>query len=221
VSALLVGEVPPGVVTVMSTGPVSAGAVAVSEVGELYVAVAASRPKSTIDPATNPVPVMVTVVPPPLGPVLGLTDVTVGTGSNVNRSAALVAEVPPVVVTVTSAVPAVSAGAVAVIEVAELTVTSVAACPVPNETVDPATKLVPVIATDVPPAVGPDDGLTAVTVGAAEAAWALQPISRNRQAASVSARRASCRAALEHGGAAACSPGRSRSLTRVHVPTHR
>ena len=62
-------------------------------------------------------------------------------------SAALVAEVPPGVVTVMSTVPAGSAGAVAVIEVAELTVTLVAAWPVPNATVEPATNPVPVILT--------------------------------------------------------------------------
>ena len=76
------------------------------------------------------------------------------------------AEVPPGVVTVTSIVAADSAGAVAVIEVGELTVTPVAAWPVPNATVEPATKLVPVIVMVVAPAVGPALVLIAVTVGA-------------------------------------------------------
>ena len=36
------------------------------------------EPKFTVAPATNPVPVIVTVLPPATGPVLGLTPVTVG-----------------------------------------------------------------------------------------------------------------------------------------------
>ena len=81
-------------------------------------------------------------------------------------SALLVAEVPPALVTVTSTVPAASAGATAVIELAELTVTLVAAT-LPKLTVLPATNPVPVIATEVPPVVVPLVGLTAVTVGGA------------------------------------------------------
>ena len=73
-------------------------------------------------------------------------------------------DVPPALVTVTSTLPAASAGAVAVIEVAELTVTLEAAVE-PNLTVLPAANPVPVIVTEVPPAVGPNVGLTAATVG--------------------------------------------------------
>jgi hypothetical protein len=74
-----------------------------------------------------------------------------------------VAEVPPGVVTVTSTVPA-PAGDVAVIEVAELTVTPVADAP-PNFTAVAPLKLVPVIVTKVPPATGPPVGEIDVTVG--------------------------------------------------------
>ena len=56
------------------------------------------------------------------------------------------------------------AGAVAVIEVAQLTVTPVAAV-VPNFTAVTPVKLVPVMVTEVPPPVGPRVGLTPVTVG--------------------------------------------------------
>ncbi len=56
------------------------------------------------------------------------------------------------------------AGAVAVSEVAEATVTPVAATP-PKATVAPLAKLVPVTVTTVPPAAGPLDGLMALTVG--------------------------------------------------------
>jgi len=79
-------------------------------------------------------------------------------------SAVPVADDPPALVTVTSTAAADSAGAVAVIEVAEFTVTPVAAVD-PNLTVFPEANPVPVMVTDVPPAVGPLVGLTAVTVG--------------------------------------------------------
>ncbi len=58
----------------------------------------------------------------------------------------------------------VPAGEVAVIEVAPLMVTLVAAVE-PNLTVDAAVKFVPVMVTDVPPAAGPEAGLIEVTVG--------------------------------------------------------
>ena len=83
-----------------------------------------------------------------------------------NWSLAPVAEVPPPVVTVMSMVPAEPAGAVALIEIAELTVKLVALV-APNLTAVAPVKLVPLIATTVPPVVGPEFGLTRVTVGAA------------------------------------------------------
>ena len=81
-------------------------------------------------------------------------------------SALPVADVPPTPVTVTSTAPAGATGDTAVIEVAEFTVTPVAATP-PKLTVLPETNPVPVIVTEVPPAVVPLFGLTAVTVGGA------------------------------------------------------
>jgi hypothetical protein len=71
---------------------------------------------------------------------------------------------PPELVTVTATVPALSAGVVAVIDVLLVTVTPVAAT-LPNVTVSPVAKFVPVIVTDVPPASGPPFGVTLVTVG--------------------------------------------------------
>src|SRR5690242_467165 len=65
-----------------------------------------------------------------------------------------------------STAPALPAGAVAVIDVEELTVNDVAAV-LPNLTAVAPLKLVPVIATDVPPASGPAAGVTDVTAGAA------------------------------------------------------
>ena len=88
-----------------------------------------------------------------------------------NWSAEPVALAPPAVVTVTSTVPADSAGDVAVIEVVELYVTAVAVM-VPNITVAEEVKPVPMMVTEVPPAVLPLVGVMDVTVGLGGAgAW--------------------------------------------------
>jgi hypothetical protein len=80
-SAVLVGLVPPGVVTVTSTTPEPAGAVAVIWVSELTVTlVAAVAPNLTDVAPVKPVPVIVTTVPPAAGPEVGLMPVTLGTG---------------------------------------------------------------------------------------------------------------------------------------------
>ena len=92
--------------------------------------VAATLPNlnSVPAPGAKPLPAIVTVVPPAIGPVAGLTPVTVG-DLYLNTSALTVALVPPGPVTVTSALPAVPGGAVAVIEVAELTTKLAAVAP--------------------------------------------------------------------------------------------
>ena len=75
----LVTEVPWALVTVTSTTPVPAGAVAVMEVAELTLkAVAGVEPKWTAEAEVSCWPVMVTTVPPEGGPVDGLTPVTMG-----------------------------------------------------------------------------------------------------------------------------------------------
>jgi hypothetical protein len=74
------------------------------------------------------------------------------------------ADVPLGVVTVISYVPVASGGEVAVMDVDEETVKEVAGV-LPNMTWEAPVKLVPVNVTDVPPAVVPEVGLTAVTVG--------------------------------------------------------
>ena len=62
-----------------STVPLPAGAVAVIEVAELTVKlVALAVPNLTAVAPENAVPVMVTDVPPVVGPAFGATDVTVG-----------------------------------------------------------------------------------------------------------------------------------------------
>ena len=83
----------------------------------------------------------------------------------VNRSDADVADVPAVLVTVTSTAPGVTvAGDGTVIWVGEFT-TAPAAEVEPNLTVAPVTNPVPVMTTEVPPPVGPEVGLIEVTVG--------------------------------------------------------
>jgi hypothetical protein len=163
-SAVPVALVPPGVVTVISMVPADcAGAVAVILLELLMVKVlAAVPPKLTAVAPVNPVPLIVTLVPPAVGPEAGLTLVTEGT--YLKTSLEFVALVPPPgIVTVTSTAP-VPAGEVAVIDVALLTVKLLAAVP-PKLTAVAPVKVVPAIVTDVPPAAGPEEGLTRVTVG--------------------------------------------------------
>jgi hypothetical protein len=83
-SAALVALLTPPTVTVTSTVPVPAGLVALQLVAEAQLTlVAAAVPKRAIvapGPVANPVPVIVTAVPPPAGPLAGATLVTVGAG---------------------------------------------------------------------------------------------------------------------------------------------
>jgi hypothetical protein len=158
-----VAEVSLDVVTVTSTTPAPAGAAAVICVAETKVTlVAGTVPNLTVDAVVKPDPSIVTTLPPAAGPEVGLTLVTLGT--YVNWSFDDVAEVSPDVVTVISTTPTVPAGAVAVICVAESNVTPVAGT-VPNSTLDAVLNPDPVIVTTVPPAAGPELGLTAVTLG--------------------------------------------------------
>src|ERR1019366_2768871 len=93
--------------------------------------------------------------------------VPVATGAaavKVNLSPAPVTEVPPEVVTVISVCQAGSAGDTAEMEVAELT-TKLEAAVAPKLTALAPVRLVPVIVTEVPPALDPELGLTPVTVG--------------------------------------------------------
>ena len=75
-----VADVPPGVVTVMSTvvPAVPPGLVAVIEVALLTTNVAVERPNFTDVTPVKPVPVMATEVPPAGGPAVGVMLVTVG-----------------------------------------------------------------------------------------------------------------------------------------------
>ena len=125
--------------------------------------VAAAVPNVTVAPETNPVPVIVTAVPPAGGPLLGETTLTVTPVTYVKPLAKLPLW-PPGFVTVTLVAPAVPAGVVAVIVVLFETTTFVAAVP-PNVIVAPEAKFIPVIVTAVPPAVAPLLGDKLVIVG--------------------------------------------------------
>jgi hypothetical protein len=75
----VVALAPPAVVTVICAVPVPAGEVAVIEVAEFTVKLAAAvAPNRTAVAPVKLVPVMVIVVPPAVGPLVGLTPVTVG-----------------------------------------------------------------------------------------------------------------------------------------------
>jgi len=70
--------VPPGVVTVTVTVPLPGGLLAVTRVLESAVIVPAAPPKLTRLAPDRFVPVIVTEVPPPIGPLAGLSPVAVG-----------------------------------------------------------------------------------------------------------------------------------------------
>src|SRR2546425_480044 len=154
-----------------ATPAACAGVVALSCVALTKLTpVATAPPTVTVAVASKLVPLIVIAVPPPVGPEGGLTPVAVGAGGGgatyVNWSAGLVTLDWPFTVTITSATPAACAGVVALICVALTTVTPVAGVP-PTVTVAVASKPVPVIVIAVPPANGPEVGLTALMVGGA------------------------------------------------------
>jgi hypothetical protein len=130
---------------------------------------AATVPKRTCVAPLKFVPLIVTDVPPAVGPEVGDSELTVGAGTGggateVNWSAVAVALVPFGVVTVTSWAPAPSAGATAVIRVDDDELKLMAGT-VPKSTLVAPLKLVPLMVTEVPPAVEPEFGDRDVTVG--------------------------------------------------------
>jgi hypothetical protein len=166
-------------VTVTSTAlAVRAGVVAVIDVTLTTTTLdAAVPPKETVAPAANPVPDSVTVVPPAVVPDVGAIAVTVGATGAGGGGGGGCAEMyvkprnrlplcPSGFVTTTSTLPALPAGAVAVIDVALATFTAVADVG-PNATVAPDANPAPVMVTLVPPAAGPEDGPIDETDGGA------------------------------------------------------
>jgi hypothetical protein len=159
-------ETEPVVTTTSYTPAVLAGAVAVHWVADAQLTpVAAVPPTLMVAVGVKLVPFMVIEGVDPAAVCVGLTEVTVG-AAKVYWSAAVVALVPPVVVTVTSTRPAPCADEITVNDVVLAAVTVPEF--VPNLTVllpAVALKLVPPMVTTVPPPVEPPVGLTEVTVG--------------------------------------------------------
>jgi hypothetical protein len=158
-----------GFVTTMLTDPAAcAPVVAVIVVAETRTTfVAATPPIDTVAPVVKPVPVIVTGVPPKVGPDPGAIEDTTGGGpsaSYVKPPTSVLLSWFPEFVTTTSAAPAACAPVVAVTVVEFTCVTFVAATP-PIVTVTVGAKFVPVIVTAVPPLVEPDVGEIDVTVG--------------------------------------------------------
>ena len=83
--ALLAHGSPPGggtTVQVTLPAPAAAGDSAVISVAETTTnELAASNPNDTDDASLKPVPMIVTLVPPPIGPAAGVTEPTVGAAS--------------------------------------------------------------------------------------------------------------------------------------------
>lgn len=158
---------PAGFVTVTPTALAAfAGVIAVMVVPFVTdTFVAEALPNVTVAPETKFVPVIVTAVPPAVEPALGDTPVTVGAGAVYVYAPARLPLCPLGFVTVIVTAPSAFAGVVAVMVVLFVKETLVAEA-LPNVTVAPETKFVPVIVTAVPPAVEPVLGDTPVTVGA-------------------------------------------------------
>jgi len=129
--------------------------------------VAEEPPIVTVAALLNPVPVMVTRVPPFVDPLFGEIEVIVGeedAGNTVNAPVAVTAPVS-VFVTTTSLAPAPSKGALHVIEVVGVTEILWHVTP-PIVTLAFAAKPVPVIVIGVLPPNVPVAGLTEEIVGA-------------------------------------------------------
>jgi hypothetical protein len=154
------------------TAPVPAGLYAViSVLLTTVMPVAGFGPKSTTVGlfGAKPVPVIVTNVPPTGKPMFGLMPWTDGGAVELrkyrNRSAEVVAEVPPGVVTVTFTAPGfITNGLITTIWLAVSLMRPVTAA-IPKATAVAFARFVPVMVTMVPPEIGPDAGLTLVTAG--------------------------------------------------------
>ncbi len=158
--------VPPGVVSWTLTAPDTPDFVtALTIVGLVTVKLdAVVDPNLTAVAPMNPVPVIVTVVPPLVVPEVGVSEEMVGVGAlKVYVSPVPDVAVPPAVVTLTLTAPATWGLVLAwtVVLVLEMIVAAV----VPNLTKVAPLKFVPVTVTVVPPLVVPEVGVTALIVG--------------------------------------------------------
>jgi len=150
VCAVVVPPPGPGLVTVTLIGPAVAtsvpGTVTWSDVADCEDGFSTFAPKFTVEPLTKFVPVSVIVTPVPTVVLVGLIEVSVGAGLLMVKVCADV--VPPpgagfVTVTLSGPAAARSAVVIAAVNSVELTKVAVGAT-VPNFTVEPLTKFVPV-----------------------------------------------------------------------------
>ena len=166
-------------VTVTWTSPSSVvdGEVTVIVVGESTVTLAADtvrEPNFTTEPTVNRSPVIMTVVPPVVGPLVAESDCTsAGRASKVKVEPGVSGEVPAPLVTVTpagpvdwaeSSPPAAVGGVTAMMVVGDTMSTDAAGTP-SNATDDVEVKPVPVIVTWVPPPNEPALGEIESTAG--------------------------------------------------------
>ena len=162
VYALVSELVPPGVVSATVTVPAEpAGAVTVTDVSLAASTVPGTPPKVTPVAPAIPEPLIVTEVPPVVGPDAGVMVESAGGARYVKP----VEAVPPTVVTTTVEAPAERDGVVIRIDVSLSTVNDAAAPPTVTFVV--LVKLVPVIVAIVPPAMPPLVGLMLLIVGGA------------------------------------------------------
>ena len=140
-----------------------AGDVAVTVLSEITVKlVAAVVPKNTSRVLIKPAPVMVTIVPPAVGPDVGAMELMTGAGWKLKLSELFV---PPGDVILIGTAPTTWAGVTASTSVS-LTTVKLAAGVVPNFTLVVPVRPVPVMVTVSPPAVTPAVPKTAVGAGA-------------------------------------------------------
>ena len=138
---------PVGPDTTTSTTPTACtGDTAITLVAVFDVMDADVPPNVTLDVLTRFVPVMVTVVPPPLPLVAGDTAVTAGGVTNVN-ALVFVTEPPGVVTTIDTAVALAAFAGVVTVTVVAVAAVIVPAVP-PNVTKVACAKFVPVNVTD-------------------------------------------------------------------------
>src|SRR3954466_100037 len=147
-------------------------------------------PKRTAVTALKPWPVTVTRVPPAPVPCAGDTAPTDGGLTNVTPSLRCLVDVPAAVWTVTSTAPAAWAGLVTSSLVDDTRWTDEPR-DLPEDTVVPRAKWLPVIVTRLPPAALPLAGATAFTPGTeaatAPGAAAIAPAPRSRATATAAA----------------------------------
>jgi hypothetical protein len=118
-------------------------------------------PKKTLVAPVKPVPVRVTLLPPAIGPVVGLRLVRVGVATYMNVAPLLMAAA---LLTVTELAPTDPLGEMAVTELSEFTVKDAAGLG-PKKTAVALVNPVPLMVTDVPPVRGPELGVMELTTG--------------------------------------------------------